>query len=77
LPRKAKDNASGVKDLALYVLRAAAFDIQSGGREEERCIKEIRAGGIDLYLGLLETEMTAEEFISFSKKGGKKNVQMS
>ena len=76
MPRKAKDNASGVKDLALYVLRAAAFDIQSGRREEERCIKEIGAGGIDLCLGLLETEMTAEEFISLSKKGGKKNVQV-
>ena len=76
MPRKVKDNASGVKGLALYVLRAAAFDIQSGGRIEERCVKEIRAGGIDLYLGLLEMEMTAEEFISFSKKGGKKNVQM-
>lgn len=77
MTRNMKGGTAGVKELALYVLRAAALDIQSGGKEAERCINEINGGGIDLYLGLLGVDLTPSEFISFARKGGKKSVQMS
>lgn len=77
MTRNMKGGTAGVKELALYVLRAAALDIQNGGKEAERCINEINGGGIDLYLGLLEVDLTPSEFISFAKKGGEKSVQMS
>lgn len=72
-----KGGTAGVKELALYVLRAAALDIQSGGKEAGRCINEIKAGGIDLYLDLLGVDLTPIEFILLAEKGGKKSVQMS
>lgn len=69
-----KDNDAEIKALAAAVLRCAALDIRSKTRQKS-AEAAVRAGGIDLYLDLLNVDMSHDAFIKRAKEQRNENYQ--
>lgn len=66
-------DSKGIKALASAVLLRAYNDIAYRSvNYNEKTIKEIEKGGLDMWLGLLNLDMTGEEFLRRAMNSDKK-----
>lgn len=72
-PNLQKLDLAPYKLLSMAVVRMAADDIAAGGELAEVTKKCVMRGGLELWLSVLEIEMTPEKFISYTERYSKEN----
>lgn len=57
----------GIKRLACAVLKQAAYDTAQGGKLSQQTTSEIMRGGVDLYIAVLNLNLSKSDFIKKAK----------
>lgn len=68
-------NITGCKRLAIEVVRQAYNDIAGGGDLADFTVIEVSKGGLDMYLGMMDANISREDFLSCAEKARIKKLE--
>lgn len=57
----------GIKRLACAVLKQTAYDTAQGGKLSQQTTSEIMHGGVDLYIAVLNLNLSKSDFVKKAK----------
>lgn len=71
-PESEKDKqmttAETCKEIVAAVIRQAFADIEHGGETADKAVTDVENGGLDLWLSMLEQDISKEEFLEIAQQ---------
>lgn len=61
--------------IATAVIVRAYFDIRNGGDEADTAVRDVKSGGLDIWLAALSAEVSAEDFLSAAREARIKRLE--